>query len=1041
MRSSSRQGHLEFPARLVRTSLFGGTVWLVVAALVTGGVAGNAKKKKVDTKGMAEVRQGGYVEKVEPGVDYKNRLPRIPAREPAESMKGFHIIPGFRIEQVAAEPLICDSIDMAFDENGRMYVVEMIPYAEGGTSVFGSPDGRVSLLEDTDNDGKFDKSTVFAEEFVWPTGVTCFDGGVYIVSAPDLWYCKDTDGDGKADIRELVLTGFLLTNPNGLPNSLRWGLDSRVHGMTSSAGGLLEPVQWKKTEKGRDAKSVESRGRDFSIHPRTGELRLESGGAQFGMTFDDWGRKFESSNSWPIEMVMYADRYIARNPYLAAPNSRLKIWKDGSTVYRTSPVEPWRAVRTEMRVRGVFSGPVEGGGTPAGYFTAACGLMIYRGNAWPKEFHGNAFVCEGAGNLVHRMRLQPDGVAFSAHRTEKETEFLTSDEIWFRPIQFTNAPDGAFYLADMYREIYEHPDAVPPSAKKYLDLTCGKDRGRIYRFVPEGFKQPAPVRLGKASTAQLVQLLAHPNGWHRTTASRLLYERQDPSAVEPLRALCADPASPLGRMHALWALLGQKSLTAELVLARLDDEHPRVREHAVRLAEEVLADAPAVRAKLYAMAADADMRVRYQLAFTLGEISGTQATAALAQIARQDVTDRWMRLAVLSSCFGRAGQLFSDLVSDTTWRKQKESRAFLEQLAQQVGLQKRDDQVAEVFKLLDGLAKQDRTLARLVVRGLSKGLTESRSPWLAKLTQGGESLAGKMLTELIAQAKTLATSSKASAKKRAQAVRSLAMASFDDVSEVLGELLDGRQPRQVQMAALQTLSRFNNEQVATMIVEAWQGFTPEVRGEAAEAIFSRTERLRVLLTALEDEEIRRSQLDPARIQFLLEHPDNKIRAEAKRILGSAQLARREKVVESYREALKMKGDVQRGREVFKKECGRCHRLEGVGYDLGLPLQTIKTRGPDGILLNVLDPNREVNPAYLNYIVLMDDGRLVTGMITAETATSITLSRAEGESDTVLRTNIEEMRSTDLSIMPEGLEEQVNKPAMADLIAYLLAVGS
>ena len=263
---------------------------------------------------------------------------------------------------------------------------------------------------------------------------------------------------------------------------------------------------------------MQVRGRDFSFHPRTGEMTLESGGSQYGMTFDEWGCKFESSNSAPIEMVMYEDRYIARNPYLAAPSSRIPIWVDGMTVYRTSP---GRAVADRSHrdaLRGVFSGPVEGGGTPAGYFTAACGVMIYTGHAWPEEFRGNAFVGEGAGNLVHRMRLKPNGVAFTAHRTEKESEFLTSDEIWFRPIQFANGPGRHLYLADMYREVYEHPDAIPPSAKKYLDIDAGNDRGRIYRIVPEGF-QAARARCGwENSTPQLVGLLAHSNGWHRRTA-------------------------------------------------------------------------------------------------------------------------------------------------------------------------------------------------------------------------------------------------------------------------------------------------------------------------------------------------------------------------------------------------------------------------------------------------------------------------------------------------------------------------------------------
>jgi len=784
-------------------------------------------------EGPREIRQGGYVEKVDPNVDYRDRLPRIPPKEPADSLKTFHVVPGFRIELVAAEPLVRDAVDMTFDENGRMYVAEIIPYAEGNSSQFGSPGGRVSLLEDIDADGRFDRSTIFADQLVWPTAVTCFDGGVFIAAAPEVLYCKDTDGDGRADVRETVLTGFELSNPNALPNSLRFGLDNRIHGMTSTAGGELRAVRWEQGDKDRRPAPIQSRGRDFSFHPRSGQLRLESGGGQYGMTFDPWGCKFESSNSTPIDMVMYEDRYIARNPFLAAPSPRIPIWTDGMTVYRTSPPEPWRVVRTEMRVRGVFSGPVEGGGTAAGYFTAACGVTIYKGDAFPAALHGNAFVCEGAGNLIHRMGLQTGGVGFTAHRTESKCEFLTSDEIWFSPIQFAQAPDGTLYLADMYRELFEHPDAVPPSVKKHLDLTAGSDRGRIYRIVPEDFRQPKPVRLGAASTGELVALLAHDNGWHRTTAARLLYERQDRGAIGPLVELAAESASPLGRMHAMYVLAGLEALSAEVVAGRLDDPHPRVRQHAVRLAEKVLHDDAAVREKLYAMAGDDDPRVRYQLAFTLGEISGDKATSALARIAAGDVADHWVRLAVLRSSLGRAGDLFCELSSDPHWRAASSGRAFLAQLAEQAGLQNRADQIAEVFNVLDRFPTEEKDLSQAVVGGLSKGLAGSGSPLRQRLAAGGK--AGQLLGEMIERSKRLALDARQPVDVRVEAVGSLALASFEEARDILPELLDGRQPQEVQMAALRSLGRFRGSEVAAMIVDAWGGFSPKVRGEAAEA--------------------------------------------------------------------------------------------------------------------------------------------------------------------------------------------------------------
>ena len=1022
------------PVRLTSRSA---SIFVVASTILWWTVRPGAGQAPAEPQ-IQTIRQGGYVEKVDPNVDYKERLPRIAPRDPDQSLRAFHIVPGFRIELVAAEPLIADAVDLTFDEFGRLFVAEMIPYAEGGTSQFGSPGGRVSMLEDTDGDGRFEKRTVFVDQLVWPTGIACFDGGLFIASAPDLWYCKDDDGDGRADRREVVLTGFELSNPNALPNSLRWGLDNRLHGMTSTAGGLLDAKRWAAVS-GESIPPVQSRGRDFSIEPRTGQLRLESGGGQFGMTFDAWGRKFESSNSAPCDMVMYDERYIARNPYLVAPAARVNIWKSGSTVYRTSPAEPWRIIRTEMRVGGVFSGPVEGGGTPAGYFTAACGLTVYGGGAWPGEFSGSGFVCEGSGNLVARMRFEPDGVGFAAHRTELGHDFLTSDEVWFRPIQFTVGPDGNLYLADMYREVFEHPDAVPPSVKKYLDLTTGNDRGRVYRIVREDADRPVPVLPGDLPTSELVGLLADTNIWQRRTASRLLYERQDLEVVDSLVHLAESSVSPLGRMHAMAALDGLGALTADVVLARLKDRHPRVREHAVRLAENVLADAPSVRAELYELVNDPDLRVRYQLAFTLGEIDGLQATHALAAIAKKDAVDRWIRLAILSSCRGRAGELLSVLAADASWREEPIAPRFLADLAEQVGLQGQSGQVADVLAVLDQFGSDEAALAQSLMRGLSKGLAQAKSPLLAKLTAADGSRAGSLLAELIEQSRTSAVDDRLPAEERAEAIRSLATAPYEVARAVLPDLMEARQPQGVQVAAIQTLSRFREDEIASMIIDAWRGFSPRVRNEAAEALFARTERLAFLFSSIERGVIQSSHLDPARVQFLLAHPDPRIRREATRLLGDVQLARRADAVAAYQVALDMPADRQRGKAIFKRECSQCHRLEGIGIDLGLPLQTIRNRGREGILLNVLDPNRELNPSYANYIVITDDGLSISGMIAAETATSLTLKRAENESDTVLRTQIDEMVNTGLSIMPEGIEKLVTPQEMADLIEYLMTV--
>ncbi len=423
--------------------------------------------------------------------DFSQELPRIPATEPPAALGTFKLQPGFRLEQVVAEPLVNSPVAMAFDENGRLFVVEMRDYSEQKEDYL----GRVRMLEDVDGDGRFDKSTVYVDKLSWPTAVACWDGGILIGAAPDIIYCKDTDGDGQADVRRTVFTGFGKTNVQGLLNSFNWTLDNRIEGATSSSGGSIKQLD----HEGIAPLAV--RGRDFSIEPRTMRMTTTSGGAQHGLSFDDWGTKFVCSNSDHIQQVMFEERYLARNPYLSAPSARASIATDGpqAEVFRSSPIEPWRIVRTRLRVSGAVKGIIEGGGRPAGYFTGATGVTIYRGNALPDELRGMAVVGDVGSNLVHRKRLALNGLQFTASRMDRESELVASSDIWFRPAQFANAPDGALYIVDVYREVIEHPDALPPMIKKHLDLTSGRDRGRIYRVLPkDGFAQPKTPQLGQS---------------------------------------------------------------------------------------------------------------------------------------------------------------------------------------------------------------------------------------------------------------------------------------------------------------------------------------------------------------------------------------------------------------------------------------------------------------------------------------------------------------------------------------------------------------
>ena len=969
-----------------------------------------------------------------PAKNFGKELPRVPARSPAESRKSIVMRDGFRVELVAAEPLVRDPVAIDFDERGRMYIVQLPLY-----NLYILKDskerGSIALLEDTNGDGQYEKSTLFADDLNYPTAVACWDGGVFVGDAPDLLYLKDTDGDGKADERKVIFTGFGKDKAGEAHlNSIRWGLDNRFHVSTSLAGGDVTATAAK------DAKPVSTRGRGFIFDPRDlTKFELTSGGGQHGMSMDDWGRKFVCSNSVPAQTLMYDDRYVARNPHLKAPAAAVDIAPGGkhTKLFRISPPEPWRVLRTRLRREGQFRGSDEGG-TPFGFFTGATGVTIYRGDAWPDEYLGNLLVGDVANNLIYRARLESNGLGLIANRADEGAEFLASSDIWFRPVQFAHAPDGTLFVLDMCRELIEGAAFLPPEFFKHLDAASGNDRGRIYRIAPAetGKLRRKTPQLDKTSSIELVSLLEHRNGWHRDTASRLLFQRQDRSVAAKLEHLASDSKLPEGRTLALYTLDGLGLLDEESVLNALADESPNVRIQALRLAEKLVSDSPTIRAQMVTMIDDPKLQVRYQLAFSLGSVGGPSSAAALAKLAVMDGTDRWMRMAVLSSLKNGGEAVFKLAVSDSEFRKSSHGRELVVALARQIGVVGRNSEIAVVLKSLGTLPESEKALSEAIVQALVEKQTgANRERILA--AAGGR--AASILADLLNEAKSQATNEKASVAARVDAIRSLRLASFADVQPLFPKLLQFTQPQPIQAAALEAAAEFNEAGVPKMLLGVWPELSPALRASATETLLSRPDWVGRFLDAVEKETVARGDIDPSRIQLLKQHPNKQIAARVGKMFSEVQLTARKEIVEKYQQALKLDGVADRGKQVFKKNCSACHRLEDVGNAVGAELRGIRQRGLASVLLNILDPNREVKPKFQTYVLVTNDGRILTGMIAAETANSITVRRSDGTSASVQRIEIEQIRSSGLSFMPEGLEKEIDQQAMADLLSYLNSI--
>lgn len=956
--------------------------------------------------------------------DFAKELPRIPPTEAKDARRTFALKPGYRIQQVAAEPLLASPVAMAWDENSRLFVVEMRGYSENRNENL----SRINMLESTKGDGIYDKSTIFAENLLWPTAVACWDGGIFVGDAPHIYYLKDTNGDGKADVQKIAYTGFGTHNVQGLLNSFHWTLDNRIHGTASSCGGILSRPDDKAVS------PVNINGRDFDFDPRTMALRPTSGGAQHGMSFDDYGHKFVSSNSDHVQQVMYEDRYLARNPFAMAPPPRTSIASDGpqAEVYRTSPVEPWRIVRTRLRVQGGSVGIVEGGGRASGYFTGATGVTIYRGDATP-DLKGLAIVADVGSNLVHRKKLTlAEGIQYRADRIDKDSEFLTSTDNWFRPVQFANGPDGCLHIIDMYRETIEHPASLPPEIKKHLDLTSGRDRGRLYRILQDGQTPRAMPKLGNMTSEELVKLLDHPNAWHRETASRLIYQRQDVVAANALFAFLKEAKTDLGRIHAMYALSGLAQLYSGQVQAALANVSPRVQEHALRLLPTVPAS-PASLNALIALADSKDAFVRLQLAFTIGELtSPSVAKVATEKYLQSGTMDRWERFAAMTALGDAAGAICAEMLLDAKVRSHPNSKAFLVDCVKMLSRQNRVEDAILLSTAIQKLPETEGAFTLTLLQAANEGGDNLKKAF-AKVVPP------ERLTRLLKSATATIVDETQPVEDRIAAVRTLALGHLADVRGTLVKLLDLKQPGEVQLAALAVLDRFGDPALAEILLKNWPTLSPRLRAAAGEAILSRKERITVLLDAIEKQTFSPVNLDGTQIKRLMAHKDPTTQKRAAVLLAAFKPARRTEVVTKYRKALEIKGDAAKGKILFVKNCAACHKLEGIGQELGANLAAMKNRGVEAILTNVLDPNAEVNPQYVNYSCNLDDGRTITGMIQFETATSVTFVRGEGLKDTVSRSNIESLKSTGLSLMPEGLEKDISIEAMADLIAYLMQV--
>ncbi|WP_010585885.1 PVC-type heme-binding CxxCH protein [Schlesneria paludicola] len=947
-----------------------------------------------------------------------------------DALKSFVLAsPELKIELAAGEPEVVAPVAIAFDTDGSMWVVEMRDYPYGpkpGSNE--KPKSRIKRLYDHNHDGRFETATVFADELLFATGLVPWKDGVIVTLAGEIAFFADRNDDGKADFKETWFQGFSQENSQLRANHPTFGTDGFIYVANGLRGGTIVPVKEEWRQKGQPLPLA---GFDFRFNPVTGEYGAVSGHGQFGLCFDDYGNRFVCSNRNPVQHVVLEDHYAKRNPFFAIKSTI----QDVAAFAEHSKLHPISETWTTSTLH-------------ANQFTAACGVTIYRGDGLPPENKGNAFTCDPTGNLVHRETLVPQGATFVSHPSDGEQEFLASTDTWFRPVNLAHGPDGALYVIDMYRAVIEHPDWMPPELRNRKDLNDGSDRGRIWRIksdesiLPQERPDPPLVKL---TTPLLVQLLEHRNSWHRETAFRLLLERNRDEVLDALKVNWKQNRLTRSRLPVLWMirLLDPRLTPAVLAWSETDNRDPRVREQVISVIGENLDELlPDVVVSLAGEEADERTRFRLALALSGRSVDVAKERKAIVRLLDRGVDDPWLRVAVGTMTSNPPEALLTDLIEH--WGKLPKTlpggSELTEQLSEIAGAQIEPKVGRQLLSQLlaftpTGWGDGALDLAAAGIRGLGLGMARRGSSFAAiraELDTRERNLFGGLMQSL----RQRAADPQTPVPRRLAAIRTLV---YDDSPAVVPQLLDlsfSGSDIVIRLASLDALGSINDPSIAPKVLEAFDAQTPQLRRAMLDLLLAQESHVAALLTALEQDQLKVSEVDPVRQTRLTKHRNKELSARAEKLFASAIAPDRAAVLTKYQPSIEAKGNAANGRAIFEKNCVTCHRVANLGVNVGPDIGDTRDKTPAYLLTNILDPNRAVDANYFGFTLVTNQGKTYTGLVKSETAVSITMRMPEGKEETILRSDIDELKSSGQSLMPVGFEKTISAEQMADLISFL-----
>jgi len=988
---------------------------------------------------------------------------------PAEAQKKFIVPEGFEVRLFAAEPDVINPVAMSWDERGRLWVLELYEYPLGAPAGK-KPRDRIRILEDTDNDGRADKVTVFADGLNLATGLLVGNGGVYVGQAPYLLFLQDTNHDDVADTRTILLSGFGLEDRHELLNGFAWGPDGWLY----LTHGVFTHSKVKIPE--ASTPGIEVTAAVARYHPLTKKFEVFADG---------------TSNPWGVDFDRYGNAFVSAcvidHFFHMAPGGIYA--RQGGT-----PANPYAYELLPSIVDHKH------------HMAAYCGVCIYQGDQFPEEYRGHVFMGNIHQNAVNHDRLTPSGSSFKA---TAEKDFLTTSDGWFRPISEQVGPDGALWIGDWYDKYpcYQNAQADPEGVDR--------ERGRIWRVVNVkgesrvstggtkiGSRPDTKMDLGALSNTELVKLLEHPNVWQRRMAQRLLTERSDRKAVKDrersvaagllefgsLKTLALNGKTLESRLAALWTLhsAGPMPHWSALLEQLMQDSEPAIRAWAVRLTADNLRDRgtdskqegqePPIEQTLELLerlASDREPSVRLAVATACRQLASGSLTvdtapdrevriekilAALIQSSARD-KDPLLNFMIWEAGepgFAREPQLALDWMADNGAAAMPLSGILARKAMRRICDTQERAKLNLAVDFLTRVVEMDAALAGAAIDGLIEGQkakplvpgtdTKSLFEMLARSDNSQLRARGLQLGTLWGNTASIEGTLRAigdsglGVEERIKAIDAAKLMKNDAARVALLNVLTNTGPDAVVVEAIRGLGEVGGESAGDQLLASWKSLPSVPRAAAAEVLASRRGWAIGLLSAIEAKSISSTEIPATVVRSLGESKDEFIRQRASLVIGRIRPANADKqrIIEQKKQMILSGGppDLNAGHELARKTCFFCHKLYGEGAEVGPDLTGVGRSSLDALLANVIDPNQIVGKGYENVEIETKDGRSVSGRMVENTETRIKLLSAGPKEEEVAKSEIASMRVSELSVMPEALE-QMPDADFRNLMLYIL----